>query len=335
MEVVSTPIQDPRGTPSGGPVTSLPVIPSGTPPGVPQVPTGNQSGDRQVENGNGRTTTGNSSAASPPRPVRLSEVKEKLLRPSLTSNFQCWFNPPQKVREKVGQYYDAELISLLCSEASLPGSSLATNEVNDDFTGVTERFAYRKQYDDRADFTFYVDYGRQNGSYNLILFFEEWIRYAVNETPTAEENNYFYRVNFPDDYRSQAIYINKFERDFKGDYLEYKFLKAYPISMTSMPVSYDSSELLKCTVSFTYTRYVLRRKKNSIEGEPGQVTPAGIPDVGFPENPQPRIDPNQPQLPNLNQNPLSNRRTLGTNPGDVNPGSGGDVPPVTGDLQLF
>jgi hypothetical protein len=318
MEVVSTPIQ-------------LPVIPFGTPPGVPQVPTGNQSGDQQVENGNGRTTTGNSSGAPKPRPVKLSEVKEKLLRPSLTSNFQCWFNPPEAVKK----YYDAELISLLCSEASLPGSSLATNEINDDFTGVTERFAYRKQYDDRADFTFYVDYGRQSGSYNLILFFEEWIRYAVNESATAEDNNYFYRVNFPDGstgYRSQAIYINKFERDFKGDYLEYKFLKAYPISMMSMPVTYDSSELLKCTVSFTYTRYVLRRKSNFIESEPGQVTPVGIPDVGFPQNPQFGIDTTaqfgQTGF-NLNQNPL------GTNPGNINPGSGGNIPPVTGDLELF
>jgi len=311
---------------TGQNLTNNPLTAAGVPLNV-----GNVSGDQVVLNGNGRTATGNSSGAPKPRPVRMSEVKEKLLRPSLTSNFQCWFNPPEKVK----QYYDAELISLLCSEASLPGSSLATNEVNDDFTGVTERFAYRKQYDDRADFTFYVDYGRQDGSYNLILFFEEWIRYAVNETPTAEDNNYFYRVNFPDGpdgYRSQAIYINKFERDFKGDYLEYKFLKAYPISITSMPVSYDSSELLKCTVSFTYTRYLLRRQSYFIEGEPGQVTPAGIPDVGFPENPQPRIDPNQPQLPNLGQNPLSDRRTLGTNPGNINPGSGGDIPPVTGSI---
>lgn len=251
-------ISDPRGTPTGGPVTRLPVQPA---PGTPQPPTGNQSGTQEVRNGNGQSTNGNSSGAPKPRPVKMFEVKEKLLRPALTSQFQCWFNPPQIVR----RYYDAELISLLCSEASLPGSSLVTNEINDDRPGVTERLAYRKQYDDRADFTFYVDHGRQDGSYNLILFFEEWIRYAVNETETAENNDYFYRVNFPDGndgYRSQAIYINKFERDFAGSYLEYKFLKAYPISITSMPVSYDSSELLKCTVSFAYTRYVLRRQEN-------------------------------------------------------------------------
>lgn len=253
-------ISDPIGPRSGAPTNRLPVQPAGT----PQPPTGNQSGDQQVQNGNGSSSTGNSSGAPKPRPVKMFEVKEKLLRPALTSHFQCWFNPPKVVQ----QYYDSELISLLCSEASLPGSSLLTNEITDDRPGITERLAYRRQYDDRADFTFYVDHGRQgkpNGSYNLILFFEDWIRYAVNETATAEDNDYFYRVNFPDGndgYRSQAIYINKFERDFAGSYLEYKFLKAYPISITSMPVSYDSSELLKCTVSFAYTRYVLRRQEN-------------------------------------------------------------------------
>ena len=271
-------ISDPRGTPTGGSVIGIPVQPFPA-PGVPQIPTGNQSGDQQIENGNGQLPKENSSGAPKPRIVRMSEVKEKLLRPALTSHFQCWFNPPQVVRK----YYDAELISLLCSEASLPGSSLLTNEINDDRTGVTERLSYRKQYDDRADFTFYVDYGRQSGSYNLILFFEEWIRYTVNETETAEDPNYFYRANYPDGndgYRSPAIYINKFERDFTGGYLEYKFLKAYPISITSMPVSYDSSELLKCTVSFAYTRYVLRRQQNSLESEPQQSTPPGVPVPG-------------------------------------------------------
>ena len=34
------------------------------------------------------------------------------------------------------------------------------------------------------------------------------------------------------------------------------FLKENEVS-----ISYDSSELLKCTVSFTYTRYLVERKK--------------------------------------------------------------------------
>jgi hypothetical protein len=39
--------------------------------------------------------------------------------------------------------------------------------------------------------------------------------------------------------------------------LNYEFIGAYPISISSMQVSYESSSLLKCTVSMSYLRYVI------------------------------------------------------------------------------
>lgn len=272
--------------------------------------------------------TQSSQGAPAPGIVKNFQIKQKLLRPALTSHFQCWFNPPTGVRgSQANQYYldGGELISLLCSEASLPGSSIITNEINDDYTGVTERPGYRRQYDDRTDFTFYVDHKRQNGSYNVIMFFEEWMRYAMGETNYEPEDNYHYRVNFPDGntgYRTE-IFLQKFERDFAGNYLTYTFVQAYPISISSMPVSYDSSELLKCTVSFTYNRYIVTRRQNSFESEPSPPTPAtGVPPITprVPQNPiEGQIgdfftgDPNQPVA------------TLGLQPGNINPGSGGLV----------
>lgn len=204
-----------------------------------------------------------------PTPKTMEEIKSKLLKPALTSHYQCFFNPPELVRRwsefkdgaGAGATYEYDLISLSCSEASLPGSSLNTIEINDDYTGVTERHAYRRVYDDRADFTFYVD-----GDYKIIKFFENWISYIVDEQfatrnrgtrPGIQAPNYYYRVNFPDTYRSEAIYIKKFERDYSGSMLQYRFLNAFPTSISSMPVSYESSSLLKCTVSFTYSRYVI------------------------------------------------------------------------------
>ena len=206
-------------------------------------------------------------ATPTPRPRRMSEITSKLLNPALTSHYECFFNPPQLVRTwasqkesaGAGSIYEQDLITLSCSEASLPGSSLTTIEINNDYSGVTERHAYRRLYDDRADFTFYVDH-----DYKIIRFFENWISFIVNEQITGEENgvgiespNYFYRVNYPSKYKSSAIYINKFEKDNSGILLQYRFLQAYPISISSMPVSYDSSSLLKCTVSFTYSRYLM------------------------------------------------------------------------------
>jgi hypothetical protein len=65
----------------------------------------------------------------------------------------------------------------------LPGSSLATHENNSDFTGVTEKFAYRRLYDDRIDFTFYVD----AENYLPIRFFESWIKFIVGESQAKPE----------------------------------------------------------------------------------------------------------------------------------------------------
>jgi len=201
-------------------------------------------------------------APNPSKKV-LADLKASILNPALTSHFQCWFNPPQLVKEWIsdktsaglGINYDgnSEFFSLSCSEASLPGSSLATHELNNDHTGVTERHVYRRQYDDRASFTFYVDH-----DYNIVYFFENWISYIVNEqfATGVEAENFFYRVNFPKQYQT-TIYLKKFERDYSGRILQYRFLNAYPISIDSMPVSYDSSQLLKCTVSFNYSRYVV------------------------------------------------------------------------------
>ena len=207
-----------------------------------------------------------SSTTGGPTPIIVKnfEIKSKLLRPALTSHYICEFTPQGDAFTFLksgnslfpGSDYsireNQELIRLSCSEASLPGSSLITNEINDDFTGVTERPAYRRQYDDRIDFTFYVDH-----DYKVINFFERWISYCVGENlqSALDDRNYFYRANFPNDYQTDSLYITKFERDYTTA-LEYKFIRAYPISIASMPVSYDSSQLLKCTVSFSYTRYV-------------------------------------------------------------------------------
>ena len=197
-----------------------------------------------------------------PKPHKkvLSDLKASILSPALTSHFQCWFYPPPQVRSLLeGDERDDRFISLSCSEASLPGTSLATNEMINDHTGVTERHAYRRQYDTTSSFTFYVDH-----DYTMLTFFEKWIGFIVNE-PNLDlsersefglnRDDYFYRVNFPKEYQT-AIYIKKFEKDYNnGKMLQYKFLKSYPVSIDSMPVTYEASQVLKCTVNFNFSRY--------------------------------------------------------------------------------
>ena len=247
-----------------------------------------------------------------PQPYRMSTLKSKLLRPSLTSHFQCWFYPPgnligssltdnktgwlaQKSVSGAGNEWsseNSELFSISCTDASLPGSTLSTVDITDDRTGVSEKLAYRRLYDDRADFTFYVEH-----DYKVILFFENWVQYIVNEQengatlqdllndpvgtllngggssrPGLSDSAYFYRINFPDDYRGKVL-INKFEKDYLGRYLQYTLLDAYPISINSIPVSYEASQLLKCTVSFSFTRYLI---KYSTKGEFAKDNNVGV-----------------------------------------------------------
>lgn len=219
-----------------------------------------------------------------PKTPTISELKSKILRPATTSNFQCWFPPPTSVvnwiRDKKAAGIDVnynneilELISLNCMEASLPGTTFATSEITDDYTGVTERHAYRRQYDDRSSFTFNVDTSTR-ANYQVLLFFEAWKQYIAGEqyTEGIEDPNYFYRFNFPADYQTPYIVVNKFEKDYLGNYLQYRFLQAYPLEINSMPVSNESSQILQVTVSFTYTRYTV--KTFPLSGLPRPNNPA-------------------------------------------------------------
>jgi hypothetical protein len=248
----------------------------------------------------------------------MSDIKNKLMRPATTSHFECSFTPPASVASFMSARADAgagvklssgviDKINLSCYDASLPGSSLQTGTLTDSYTGVTENYAYRRAYDNRADFTFYVDHldnaTNNSQNYTVILFFENWISYIVGEKisgptqndpgPGLKNLNYFYRVNFPEQYLAQAITINKFEKDYAGRYLSYEFINAYPISIASMPVSYESSQLLKCTVSFSYQRYQVTNKahsstrSNNLTVTNSQTTPPNTPSRQQSPQPQP------------------------------------------------
>jgi len=192
-------------------------------------------------------------AASSPKHRKISQIKSSLLRPALTSHFEVFIALPDFA--KISNNVTKDQLYLQCSEASLPGSSLATFEINNDHHGVTERHAYRRIFDERIDLTFYVD----ANNYLPIRTFETWIGGIVNgnaDVGDLAKSNYYYAARYPEEYRTN-LYITKFERSYEqdGSNIKYTFLDAFPISISAMPVSYDSSNLLKCTVGFTYLRY--------------------------------------------------------------------------------
>ena len=203
------------------------------------------------------------------RPRSVDEIKANLLNPALTSQYHVNIGKPfnddgfDGFLSKIGGNYKQNQLNLQCCEAQLPGSQLATSEITNDFYGVTERHVYRRQFDDRIDLNFYCDAEQ----YLPIRFFEAWMNYITNTGDDIEKENYSYRMKFPSKYKG-PLEVTKFEKSTGAKRkdgrsaksvrpLTYKFVNAFPLAISSMPVTYDSSDLLKCNVSFAYSRYYI------------------------------------------------------------------------------
>ena len=212
-------------------------------------------------------------ASTRPRPKSLDQIKSNLMKPATTSHFDVFIVEPsgasdyswsQMKKDNGIDGFSQELLHLSCSEASLPGSSFLTHEITNDFVGVTEKHAYRRGFDGTIDLTFYVMTSPSNvesaqaapNRYLPIRFFEAWMKYIAGEKKDeVEKETYAYRMRYPKEYYG-GLSVIKYERDY-DTFLSYKFMQVYPTAIASIPVSYDRSDLLKCTVTLSYTRYFI------------------------------------------------------------------------------
>ena len=219
-----------------------------------------------------------------PNTVNTSTLKSRILNIAQTSIYHVKLQPPSLVASYMrgeGINYTAigDELELMCTSASLPGNGMMTHDVTNDYAGVSEKMAYRRTYDANLDLTFYV-----NRKYDAVEFFDAWIDYITgNMHETRFKSPYVgYRMKWPKDYKTN-IFLTKFEKDTYAQmttgqvsgmgqqqvinqdvfndipHLHYTFVNAFPINVASMPVQYESSDLLKLTVSFSYIRYVLER----------------------------------------------------------------------------
>ena len=110
-----------------------------------------------------------------PTKLSVSKIKSRLLNVSQSSLYRLTLSVPPAVRNLLNfENLDYDNISLLCCEAALPGSSLTTHEVNNDYHGVTEKMAYRRMYDETIGLTFYVD-----RNYKVVELIETWMDYIT------------------------------------------------------------------------------------------------------------------------------------------------------------
>ena len=190
------------------------------------------------------------------RPRRISDFKPLFTNLAQTSHFQVIFGglPGQLLAylylRGVEPRFIAENAGLLCFSASLPGSSFATADVNNNFTGVNERVAHRRIFTE-IGLEFYVD-----RDYRTLKFIEHWMEFisgGSNADPYRE--GYYFRMQYPEAYKSNTTKIIKFDRDYNRE-IEYNFFGLFPLALNSTPVSYNGSDVLRISATFNYERYV-------------------------------------------------------------------------------
>ena len=229
--------------------------------------------------------------------LTVDKIVKDLLEPATTSFYQVSISDPRQLNERGDTFATylrqqglevlfnsrgldptrREKLQLFCSETTLPGSTLLTSNLDNDFTGVSEKYAHRRQFDEEISLTFYCD----AKDYLPIRYFESWMSYMTNDTRDNHNNTFYYRMKFPNKYKG-GLEITKFEKNLNSQDpvrgrtkpLTYTFIDVFPKTISSMPVTYDASDLLKCTVSFSYTRYSSKRA-NSNAFDPSFAYAAG------------------------------------------------------------
>ena len=216
----------------------------------------------------------------------VDDLRKTILSPSLIPYFEVQFPVPSFLSQlNSGSTSPYNYLTLLCTEAVLPGNNLITFNVDNDYTGVTEKMPHRKVYDQELQLTFYVNAG--DDAYYPIRFFESYIAYIAGEDPSDSDSlerlkgaNYFYRLSYPDEYMIDGLLIKKFEQgeapsamygslgNAVDKELSYEFIRSYPTAINSMPVSYGEADVLKCTVNYSYIRYIQHNTFSTSRVEP-------------------------------------------------------------------
>ena len=189
------------------------------------------------------------------KPRRISDFKPTLTNLAQTSHYQLIFGGlPTGLRQHlnvrdIDYRFITETSGLLCNRAVLPGAAMATADIRGNYTGVVEKMAHTKIFTD-INLEFYVD-----NEYKSLKFFEHWLEFIANGSGEDQSRkDYYFRMEYPDDYKTYQSKIIKFDRDYNEE-MVYNFYGLFPKALNSTPVKYEGSEALKATVLFTFDRY--------------------------------------------------------------------------------
>jgi len=198
-------------------------------------------------------------------PRRISDIRPLFTNLAQTSHYELKFGglPGQLIaylaKRGVSSLFVNESAGLLCSNASLPTTVMNSKIVDGNFTGIQEKFAYSRSYGETT-LTFYVD-----SDYLMVKFLESWMEFIASGShnpigtvagPVSQSRaNYFIRMQYPEDYKTNYTKIVKFDRNYESE-IEYTFFGLWPSSIGSIDVSYNESQILTVSATFSYDRYI-------------------------------------------------------------------------------
>ena len=205
-------------------------------------------------------------------------------------------------------------MSLLCTQAELPGTSFVESTAIGHRQGIQESFPNLRNFPP-LNLVFYVD-----ADHVILEVLESWMSY-INPifTEDSDVDYAFSRFNYPDDYK-EVIRVTKFERDtfiedsrdasYQSDLTCYKFKNIWPKNMTSMRVAYGDSNVLRCNLELAYDRFITSfnykdTQKTVLNSSSGVVNSNDVVAVTEKSLPQYQI--------NRNKNNFNKRRGSGVN----------------------
>ena len=145
-----------------------------------------------------------------------------------------------------------EKMSIMCTEAELPGTSFQTSLAVGHHQGIQEEFPNLRTFPP-LNLTFYVD-----ADHVILEVLETWMTFINPITNNKRNFNAFGRFNYPESYK-EIMHITKFERDaFQNNNSKlssYEFVNVWPTNLASMRVAYGDTNVLRLSVQLAYDRF--------------------------------------------------------------------------------
>jgi len=264
----------------------------------------------------------------------MKDIRDTVARPSLDTFYQVTFSfgktniwlgsdgfrqfsgssiPLPSNKRSQGRTFK-EKMSILCTEAEIPGTTFQTDLAVGHHQGIQEEFPNLRTFPP-LNLTFYLD-----ADMVVLEVLEKWMTY-INPIRKNDKRslNAYGRFNYPEDYK-EIIHLTKFERDtfidrqnlteYQSRLSTYEFVNVWPTNLTSMRVAYGDSNVLKCSVQLAYDRFFTDFGYEDTHQVPvNNFIPTGAEGFGFKSQESKELTNKEKQLKDYEKHRLNNNRT--------------------------